>query len=98
MGVTHIKDVIGDPEVFVQHMIRDAMRGAKDNLPLEDKPMEQLNHEEYIRQWEEENNKRCKHGQHGNPKASMNSSETESEPKQNSSDTHSDSPRASGVF
>ena len=40
-GTKHISEIIGDPNVFVQNMIKDAMRGAKDDLPLEDKPIEQ---------------------------------------------------------
>lgn len=59
MTLRHISDVIGDPEVFVQHMVKDAMRRADETLPPPDLSDEELNHNEVIKQWEEENN-RCK--------------------------------------
>jgi len=59
MALKHISQVIGDPNVFVQHMVKDAMRRADEDLPPPDKSDEELNKEVFIEQWEEENN-RCK--------------------------------------
>ena len=69
MALKHISQVIGDPEVFVDHMIKDAMRSPKDNLP------QYRNHkqEEYIEQWEKENNRST--GRGGHLKTQANSSD-----------------------
>ena len=48
------------------------MRRADEDLPPQDKPIEQLNHEVFVQQWEEEN--KCKTGQGGNQKTQANSS------------------------
>ena len=77
----HISQIIGDPAVFVDHMIKDAMRSPKDNLPPLDPSDEELNHNEYVKQWEKENN-RCKViqiGHAGHHKNQDNSSDKTSE-------------------
>jgi hypothetical protein len=58
MALRHISQVIGDPNVFVDHMVKDAMRRADETLPPPDKSDEELNKEVFIEQWEEEN--KCK--------------------------------------
>ena len=73
MGLRKMRDIIGDPETFIKHMCNDAMIGSKDNLPPKDKPIGQLNHEVFVQQWEEDNNK-CKTGHDGSQKTQQNSS------------------------
>lgn len=48
----HIGEIIGDPLTFVNNMIR-----ADENIPPRDPPRKELNQREYIKQWEERENK-----------------------------------------
>ena len=71
-------DIIGDPQVFIEHMTKDAMMiSEKDKLPV----LRSYNQDEYIKEWEERNNKRCKIisiGQDGDQQNHQKSSEMKS--------------------
>lgn len=43
-------------DTFLQHMIKDSMRGSKDNIPDAPPSEDELNHDEYVRQRIEHDN------------------------------------------
>lgn len=96
MALRKMRDIIGDPNTFVDHMCKDAMRRADENLPLQDKPIEQLNHEAFVQQWEEDN--KCKTGQDGSQATQPNLSVKTSHSSTKKSKKKSKTDRVSGAF
>jgi len=76
----HIGDVIGDPETFVNHMIKDAMRSPKDDLPpLISKEEDNYNYAREIIHQEKCRVQIIQVGRDGDQQTQVNSSEMKSD-------------------